>query len=464
MDRTGLVEAADSPERKAADRRRAVFDAANARNAVTDLQERGEEFVADLEKLSGPQVEEIPRQAAEFLTSQGRELTAGLSNYRQKAIFRQCFAAFSVGFTARCRALADAKVFAYQKEVTERQNRSFTAMALRPENLFNDELQTSLRDMCLLNLENLLEDVPDREKKDALDAASRDFCLAVLERRLEADPTRMRTMLDAPAVFRVIGESAVGHYRRLAEQGERRKRLDDMAREWAAAGLSVEQAEETARRSCRDVEDRKEAFARYREFRELRCREEANRLIARTDQAWREVVMAGQPASPRLEELRRSDPEFAEKLSRALAEARENGGSPPSADRTFLLRKTEAFDPAAAAAELCEPDRVVELFAKLGGAGAEELKLYLRLFNGKAGPDDIRRIEDLRLAANRFEALLPAGGGNEEMNVFLGRFDEAIRIEETRRKRLTVAEKAELADRTASCLLCRSSDGALSER
>lgn len=437
-------EAADR-ELEAVRRRNALFDDANLRNVLTDMHARGNEFEEGLAKLSGPEVGEIIERAEAFLKSQWRDLQPRLTTERQRRRFEQAFAAFCGTTHARARSLQEHKTLVYRREVTERQNAVFMEQALRVENLFNDRQQTVYRDMCLLNLENLHEDLPEGERREKLDAASAEFCRRVLDKRLELDPARMRTMLDAPAVRRVLGDEALARYEGLAAAAVRNADIRDAARQWAEDGKDPDDAALAATKTFRNADERTAATAFYREFRERDSRQAAAKNLTAIDEIWREVAHAGAGGGRRLEAVRNSDPGLALRLEKALDGLRKTGGAPLAPDYLLLLELTDNFDPFQEAERLRDRHDALDVFLRLGGPEAEALGVYLRFYRGEAGDVDARLVENLRLARDAVLERNADKPSNDDMRRFLALAVENIRIatERGHDKGLDVSERRE---------------------
>lgn len=437
-------------ELEAIKKRNAAFDDAHLRSVLTDMHERGDAFEESLEKLSGREVGDIIKRTETFLKNQWKDLQGRLTSDRQRRFFESAFASFRDTTYSRARALQEHKTRLYQAEVTERQNKVFLEQALRPENLFNDELQTVYRDMCLLNLDNLHPELPERERTGKLDAASAEFCRRILDKRLELDPARMRRMLDAPAVRRVLGTELLERYESRAAEAARNEAIRENARQWAEAEMNPADAGKKAAAMYRDAAEREAALKFYREFREPESRLEAARNLTEIDAAWREITREKNGASRSLNAVRHSDPELAVRLEEALASHRRSGGVPARPDYPFLLRLTDAFDPFDAAEELRDRLRAVEVYIRLGGPEAQELGLYLRMFQGTARSDDQALLEALRLARDCALAKREETVSIDEMKRYLGLFIENMRLfmKKNESGALELSERTELVRKT----------------
>ncbi len=436
------------PRLRAIRQRNAASDDASVRNPLTDLPAGGREFEKRLAGLAPAEAAGIGRTAEEFLRGQERELAASLANDSQRRLFAHAFGAFSAALLGRADAIRDAQTKAFLAEVCERQNRAFLDLALRPESLFDDRIQTVYRDMCLLNVDNLSADLPEAERNARLDAAQREFCREILDRRLELDPARMRSMLDAPAIRRVLGGEALAGYEEKAAAAMREDERRAAAAGWLAEGLDPAGARRAAGERFPDPDARRRALGFYREIREREGREALTGEILEMDRTWREVKSGRAGDNPRLDALRRSDPELAAFMEERLAAWRAAGGRPAGADLAYLLELTDDFDPGEAIEALRGRDALFELFRRLGEATGPECSLYLRLVSGKSTPEDAGRLADLRLArvvmrAAEAEEKEP---GENSLAEYLACFSDSLRIRTARAGgELDRSEKLEVA-------------------
>lgn len=435
-------------------RRNEVFDDAMVRSVLTDLHERGVEFETSLANLPARQAHEIDGMTETFLREQRESLRQQLTSDSQKRRFELGFEAFANETVARSGTVREEKTRLWQAEVTERQNRVFLGRALRLENLFDDLAQTLYRDMYLLNVDNLHADLPGKERSARLDQANREFCAAVLDKRLETDPARLRTMLGAPGVRRVLGDEAVNEYEKRAVAAARDDEMRERSRGWCDAGMEPADAERRAAGLYADTGERDAALNHYWERREKAGRKEVAKHLLAIEQAWRGALGGDVGDNPRLDALHRTDPELAAHMERALWKRRGNGGAAERPDYAFLLALTEDFDPRKAAEELRDRQLLLEVCDRLGGTESPVFAAYLRLFFGDSTPEDAERLDSLRLARDIAGAESGGDVSDDDMSRFLDLFFENVRVFMDRNgyKELERSEKVALAEKTMAAM------------
>lgn len=434
----------EDPEARARRDRAAMLDDAVVRNALTDLHERGEWFAAELGDVNGPDAADIVVKARAFLRDQERDILSRFSTGSQKQRFAPCFAAYAQGFLAKAEALRDVKIRRYRIETAERQNAAFLAIALRPENILNDALQTRLRDMYLLNIDDLLADVSEGERRSRLDEAHREFCRAVLDKRLELDPSRMGALLGAPAVARVLGDELAGQYRRLATAAIRDDALRETARIWSAEGLSPAEARARAAAELPDADERRTALTHYRRFHDRAGGEAARRFAAELGEAWNRTFSGGD-AETFLAMLARSDPDLAACLRGMADERFAGGGFAPDPDYALFLRLTDS--PGEALRKLRRRPDFLRVMRELGGWPAAPFQACLRAALGEGTAEDKRLVEDLRLARRALLQEIGETVSDSERATFFVDFVEALRLRRAKEGtvELDVTEKYRLA-------------------
>ena len=440
----------ESQELQAIRQRNATFDDATVRSALTDLHESGDDFERKLSELPGRQANDIGKFTDSFLKEQRENLASQMTNDQQKRHFELGFGAFSGETLVRSKAMREEKTRSWQSEVTERQNQVFLNRALRTDAVFNDEVQTGFRNMYLLNVDNLHADLPEAERKAKIDAANSDFCKQVLDKRLELDPARMRTMLDAPAVRRVLGDEVMKAYETKAALAVRTDEIGTLSKNWVDSGIEPGEAERMVFKLYPDKNERGFAFEQYQNLREKASREVVTQNLLHIDKTWREVRESGVGDNPRLGVLRHTDPELASHMEKALLDQRKNGGAPAKPDYALLLKLTDDFDPRRSAENLRDRQQLLDVYGKLGGTESPEFSTYLRTFLGKSTPEDASRLDSLRLARDIATADRDGDIPDSDMSKYLHQFSENSRIFMDRNgyKELDYSEKSLLARKT----------------
>ncbi|MCD7895953.1 MAG: hypothetical protein LUG50_04675, partial [Planctomycetaceae bacterium] len=241
--------ASPDPEAERRAVRDAVYDDAIVRDALTGLHERGNAFRREIENGPGRDAASMDKRTDEFLKEQRKDLAADFQNDRQKSLFAMGFDAYASQTAAWRDAVRDEKTERYEQEVNERQRSMFRDLAVSRETLFDDQAQSRYRDMILLRVDNELRDAPADARQAALDAADGEFCRLVLDRRLEQDPSRTRTLLDSPAVRRVVGDDDIRRYEERAAAALKRDELAAVGRRWSADGMTPDDAAREAEAS-----------------------------------------------------------------------------------------------------------------------------------------------------------------------------------------------------------------------
>ncbi|MCC8167232.1 MAG: hypothetical protein LIQ31_14095 [Planctomycetes bacterium] len=452
-----------SPSDPEAERRAvrdAVYDDAIVRDALAGLHERGNAFRREIESGPGREAASLDKRTDEFLKEQRKDLAADFRNDRQKALFTMGFDAYTQQTASWREAVRDEKTALYEQEVNERQRAMFRDLAVGRDTLFDDQAQSRYRDMILLSVDNELRDAPAEARQAALDAADGEFCRLVLDRRLEEDPTRTRPLLDSPAVRRVIGEDGIRRYEDQVAVAVRRDELAALGRQWSADNIPPDEAKRQAESSL-DEPDREAALGEYRRLRQRdnRALLAANRQFV--ESAWKETDPAGGPdADRRLASLRRTDPDLADQFEAMRAEKATAGAAPSRPDYARLLELTDDFDADKAAELLRNREEVVKLYRDLG-PDSDGFATYLKLADGSAGQEDVRRLDSLRRARAAATRLRGDDLDKAALSDFLHRYSEDARIYRERHgyPELDSGEEQAILQKTAAAMGWTGGDG-----
>ena len=423
-----------------------ILDHAVVKDALTALHREGDGQLTALAARTGVEIGSIVKDQERFLRDQETRYNARFTDDGQRLLFRQMSREYFGQARERAGAIRDRRILEYREEATLRQNEEFVNQALRPENIFDDLLQTQYRDMLLFNLENLYADLPDADREARLDAACRDYYAAILERRLELDPGRMRVMLAAPSVRRVLGGELTDLYEKQADQAMRADEVRTAGKTWAEAGFDSREAKTEGGRRFPGGEERAAALAEYNECRRLANRRLCLGRMEETTLAWDAMREGGFSRNAIPAGVRRNHPALYDVLAR-MAEARlRNGGQPPDADYLRLDEFAAGFDPSTTLEKLRDETEIHSLLADLGGPDTSACQAVLRLIAGESTPGDRALFADLGLARSLAEAAAGESATDDELREFLGRFAILRRIRMMRNgvEELDETEVAEL--------------------
>ena len=420
---------------------RFLLDHAVVKDAVTVLHKEDDEQTAKLMAYSGIRIDDIVKDHDGFLRAQEAKYGAMFTEPRQKHMFQEMTREYFAMSMERAGALRSSRVREYQEEVIERQNSEFIERALRPENVFNDVLQTRYRDMILFNLENLMAELPEKERRQRMDTASAALYRKILDTRLELDPARLGNMLNASAIHRVLGEEAMEGYKDKVAAAIRDEELRYMAKQWVDDNIDPDAAKDRAQRDVPEKVERVIFLTYYDYWRYNDNRKNYLTRILNASDAWNSVMDGGLHPESIPVWVRRNDHGLRDFLLQAIKTREENGGLPSIPDYSRLADLAESYDPYKQAEKLRDKNVVYGLIAAMGGPDAPAFQTIIRLLLGKMTESDRSWLSALALAKREIQT----AGGEEiskaEIQAFLERFDSICRI---RREREETGELDEL--------------------
>lgn len=420
--------AAPTGEAEWRERLRRMLDHAVVKDAVTSLHAEENTQLESLAAYEGIDICQIPTDQKTFLDGQKAKYGAMFVDGAQKRLFAKMTAEYFTGAMMRAVRLQEKKTLEYRNAVIERQNREFLDRALRTENIMNDRMQKTYRDMILFNLENLYEDASEEERRERMDRASESYYRAVLEKRLELDPASVEVMLESAAVCRVLGESAASDFADRAARAVVGEGLRRQAKGWVDEGMGPAEARKRAETEFADREEAKEVVRHYAWWRYNDNRKVVLTRILNIGKAWRMVKEGGMHIHAIPDWVRRNDGELFAFLRDLLLERDARGGLPAEPEYDALLDWFEKFQPHTTLESLREDARLFRLMTCCGGPDAEAFQVILRLLTGKMERGDRAWFEDLLWA--RRELRDSVGGDVPKVlaQSYLAAFDTARRL------------------------------------
>lgn len=439
----GLRNRRADPEYQAAALAREILDRAVVKDAVTSLHLEDDVQMNGLAAYSGLKICDIVKDQEKFLHAQESKYAAAFADDRQRRMFQHMTREYFAHALVRARALRNRKVREYQIEVIERQNAEFAERALRPENVFNDVAQTAYRDMILFNLDTLYSDLSDAERKEKLDSASLAFYRKVMDRRLEQNPERLQTMLDAPAVRRVLGKELSEEYGQRTAKAIRDDHIRAEAAKWLAEDLNPSAARLEADAVFPDPAERSVAWEHYSHNRHLDNQKIYLTHILNIDQTWRMLAEEDYRREAIPAWVLRNDPPLLEFLLKQLAAKERAGGTGSEPDYGYFMDFVASYNPHRMSERLRDDKELYSFVDMLGGPDSPVFQTSLRLLLGKLTEADEALLRDMRQACERFSL---SGIEESSCNTFLSRFFCARRIRMAREEitELTDAETTEL--------------------
>ncbi len=404
------------------------------KDALTSLHREDDAETAKFLAYSGPQLQDLLPDLKRFLKAQEDKYLAGFKEEGQRRLFQEMSRGYFQNALAQAEALRDRKIREYRQEVCDRQNSELLERALRPENVFNDLLQTDYRNLILYNLESTILDKPESERRQRLDALSRDIYRRIMDKRLELDPQQITVILKAAAVRRVLGEEESALYEEKARTAMRKSEIRRQAYRWLTDNLSPAEVKTLSREAFPDPAEAKEAREEYLTYRYQQNRKQYLARIVDLTRVWR--LIKEKDLNPQAIPfwVRHNQPELHTCLKELLNQREANGGAVPDLDYRQFLAFMDSFSPHATADKLQSEAELYQLTLGLGGPDSPAWDVLMRILIGKATPADWNWLENLREARDEFHRQ----GQSEEatdksqyqtaLNCFLSGFDQARRL------------------------------------
>jgi hypothetical protein len=308
------------------------------------------------------------------------------------------------------------KTVEYWKASVEEQNREFLARALREENAANDAALALYRDLILYNLENMLADSPEGEKREKLDRAEAALYRKVLEKRLEIDPAGALDMAGKKEVLRVLGDTECAEFAERAASVRRSMELEAVAAAWVAEKKTPEEAEGMARDRFGDDAERRYVMEQYSLGRFSENKTKVSATIANISAGWDGLKENEYDENALPGWITRNEPALAECLRECLRRRGDAGGGDGGiAYPRFLafLQRFELDGLRKVMEHLRDEEKCFALLLAAGGPEAEGWVLCVRLLGGVARAEDREYIAALRLAWGK-------GRSREFMERFIG--------------------------------------------
>ncbi len=404
------------------------------KDSLTSLHREDDEETGKLLAYTGTQIQDLVPDQKRFLKAQENKYLAIFQEEGLRRLFQEMSRGYFSQALAQAEALRDRKIREYQQEVCERQNRELLERALRPENVFNDLLQTDYRNMILYNLESTLLDKPEAERRQCLDNLSREIYRRIMDKRLELDPQQVTTIIKAAAVRRVLGEEESAIYETKARQALRKNELRRQAHAWLADNLSPS---EVNTRSRQDFPDPEEAKQVREDYAALRYQKNRKQYLARSvdlTRVWR--LIQEKDLNPQAIPfwVRHTQPKLHACLMELLEKREANGGAIPDPDYQRFLAFMDSFSPQAAAEKLHAEQELYSLTLALGGPDSNAYQVLLRILIGKAVAADWNWLQALQFARDEYQRRHPGDAEKEssshsDLNRFLAGFDQARRLQ-----------------------------------
>ncbi len=401
------------------------------KDTLTSLHREDDAQTAKLRTYTGLQIQDLIPEQKRFLQAQKDKYNTLFKEEGQRRLFQEMSRSYFSQALTRAENLQRQKIRDYQHEVIDRQNQELLERALRPENAFNDLLQTDYRDLILHNLETTLADLPEAERKERLDTLSRDIYRRIMDKRLELDPKQVVNILKAPAVRRVLGEVESGAYEQKALEAARRHELRLLAQRWLAEDLTPTAAKARAKQELGD-DEAKQVFTEYAALRYQKNRKLYLGRIVDLTRVWRLILETDLQPHAIPYWVQHGNPELYACLLNLLAKREQNGGAIPDPDYTCFLSFCDSFSPEKTAEKLRSAKEIYDLAEALGGPDSDSFAVMVRILIGKAKAVDWLWLRDLRLARDRYQASFPAEadmkGREEGLKRFLAGFDQVRRL------------------------------------
>lgn len=365
-----------------------LLDQLKVRDAMTALNQSGEDFTRRLRGTEPAAAGEVMSQSDRFLRERAEGLEAGLSTPAQKRLFEVDLAAYRQGFLPRVEAIREGKTREYLTQVTERQGRALTDLATSPETVFDDTRLNGIRDLLLASSEQSLADLPDGEKAARLRECEGEYYRAVVEKRLEHDPASADSLLKTDRVAAALGKESVKRYRSAMAEGVADRKARTAARQCMDEGLSPTEA----KKRLGGVDGASRYYADMRYQRNL---EQVDAMASEADREWKKLAASTLDAQAIPEAVRRTRPELAEFLSAQVAKRQASGGQREESGYGYLLERIEAHQPLETAESLGTAKGFYDTLDRLGGPDSAAAAVYLRFARNKATEEDQAWLRDL---------------------------------------------------------------------
>lgn len=380
----------------------ATLDHIVVKDAITTLHREGDEQMRLLSSYEGIRICDIVPDQQRFLNEQADKYKALFSDDRQKHLFKIMTRDYFEQALHAARLLRNRKIRHYQTEAIERQNREFVERALRPESVFDDQLQTAYRDMILFNLENLYADLPPTDRNARLDEASNAFYRKIIDKRLELDPARLRPILDSAAIRRVLGKRDIAYYEDRIRQALRDDELEVLARDWVKSDLNPLAAKLEADGVVTNPDERAIVMEHYRYWRYNDNQKRYLTIILNAENAWREIEQGYHRRESLPLWVRRGNPYLRRFLLAMLSDRERGGGLFSEPDYPAFLDFPAGFDPFETSESIRNEEELYSLAEKLGGLKGEPFQIVVRILLGKKSDADTLFIRDLEYARRFF--------------------------------------------------------------
>lgn len=394
-----------------------LLNHAIVKDTLTSLHQEDDENFDTLQTYSALKLYTMEKEHKTFLQSQKHKFLNSLPDPNLKQLFLTLTKPYFDWSLQRVTNLYLSKINSYRNDVIERQNAEFVNLALKPENAFNDALQTRYRDMILFNLDTLYEDVPNEERKNILDKAEKTFYRKIIEKRLELDPSSIDSILNAAVVRRTLPSDEIDTFTLLASEAVRQDEWKRQAQRWVDEKIDQEEVKRKIVSTTKTDEERNAFQAIYDRIVCARDRKECLAAILNTINVWNIVIENG----GRVEDIPlwvdRVNPVLKEYIVEALERRERCGGRGEVVNYLFVLDFIERFEAGKGFGEICEEKKLYLLIEKAGGVESEVFGVLLRFIVGAKEEGDEKWIEDFLVAR---EVLKERGG--EEGNEFLRRF------------------------------------------
>ena len=403
---------------------KAMLNLAVVKEEVTKLHRDEDGQMRWLEEFSRARICDIVSEHEKFLQERMAAGENSCKNEEQKSLFRKMTAAFVVQSRERALTLQYGKAGQYWREAVEEQNREFLARALRPENLGNDAALTMYRDLIFYNMENMLGELPEKERKEKLDAAGGAFYRKVLEKRLEHDPKGAAAMAGVKEVRRVLGNEECAILGEKAVAALREMEIEENAGIWVRLGIGPKEAEKVAGEKFGEGTEREFALQCYKQKRFDENRGIVNATVAKIASAWEGLEEAGFSVDALPGWIVRSEPALAACLRECLRRREDAGGGDWPVEYGDFMAFVERFERDGLREEmehLRDEENCYSLVLAAGGPKAEAWIMCIRFLGGVLTNEDKAYIAGLRLA-----------WGEGRSGEFMARFADELAGEENK--------------------------------
>ena len=288
--------------------------------------------------------------------------------------------------------------------------------------------------MILFNLDNLLEDIPESKRKEKLDAASHAIYKKIIEQRLVQNPAAVVSMLEAPAIRRVLLPEELERYVSLARNAIRDDELRQVAVALVEEGIEEGEAGRRIREEFDCDDERERVLELFGYYRYMGNRRKYLATILNIQSVWREVSGGGYSIEAIPAWVRRSDPLLLDFLVRSLERRERCGGGVLRVGGGVVCSVFDSFDPVVMAERLADEGVCYDFVYSLCGPDSEEFGMVLRFLLGECGEGDRCWRDDVLWARRELFALYGEDVDAVRRDEFLGLFIDARRIALQRQK------------------------------